>query len=57
MKSKKQLKKQIKQYESKLKSDTLTNDEADKIINELDLMISQLEQLITINVNKLKNKL
>ena len=57
MRSKKQLKKQIKQYESKIKSGTLNNDEADKMINELDLMIGQLEHLINVNVNKLKNKL
>jgi hypothetical protein len=57
MKSQKQIKKQIKQYEAKLKSGTLKDHEADKMLSELEVMINQLEQVINISVNKLKNKL
>jgi hypothetical protein len=57
MKSQKQIKKQIKQYEAKLKSGTLRDHEADKMLSELEVMINQLEQVINISVNKLKNKL
>jgi hypothetical protein len=57
MKSEKQLKKLIRQYEARIKSGTLTDEEADKLLIELDDLILQLEQFIDNNVNKLKNKL
>lgn len=57
MKSQKQLKKRIRQCEARIKSGTLTDEEADKLLTELDDLILQLEQFIDTNVNKLKNKL
>lgn len=57
MKNKKQIKKQIRQYETKLKSGTLNDQEADQMLADLDTMISKLEELINISVNKLKHKL
>ena len=57
MKSQKQLKKRIRQCEARIKSGTLTDEEADKLLTELDDLILHLEQFIDTNVNKLKNKL
>ena len=57
MKSEKHLKKLIRQYEARIKSGALTNEEADKLLIELDDLILQLEQFIEKNVDKLKYKL
>ena len=57
MKEKKLIQKQIKQYELKIKSGMLSEEEADKMMLELERMILRLEQLINISVNKLKNKI
>jgi hypothetical protein len=54
--SNKDIKKKLRDYESRLKNQQLTDSQADDMLNDLDNMMSELETKITNDLRKIKNK-
>lgn len=52
----KDIKKKLRDYESRLKNQQLTDSQADDMLNDLDNMMSELETKIANDLRKIKNK-